>query len=167
MSQAGLLYHFSSKQALLSAVLERRDAIDVNRFASADDDPCGRLLAVVAAVESNVSQPGLVELFCTISAEAASADHPAHAYFLHRYESFRSMLRSAFDRLALRPGLTSDSAAIATIAVLDGLQIQWLLAPSVVDMPRVLLNYLDAIVVSPAWRRRRSAPASTSGSRSV
>ena len=66
-----------------------------------------------------------------LSAEATAPDHPAHEYFIGRYEYTRANIRAAFESLEaegrLCAGVTPQRAAVATIAMMDGLQVQWLL----------------------------------------
>ncbi|PZF83826.1 TetR/AcrR family transcriptional regulator [Jiangella anatolica] len=152
MSEAGLLHHFPSKGALLVAVLEHRDA-ESQRFVPPDDEDGPESLRwLVRLAGYNASTPGVVELYCMLSAEATSPDHPAHAYFVGRYESARSRLTATFERLAaagaLNPGVDAGSAARTTIALMDGLQIQWLLDRDSVDMAEELRGHLNRLIVA-------------------
>src|SRR6476660_3397787 len=72
MSEAGLLHHFRSKSALLMAVLDHRD--DLSRAVVDFEDPDGvaALRGLVALADRNASTPGVIELYCTLSAEATS-----------------------------------------------------------------------------------------------
>ena len=153
MSEAGLLHHFPNKSALLAAVLERRDdhSRDLFRF----DTSAGRqtLLDLVALARYNATIPGVVELFCTLSAEATSPDHPAHAYFQERYRSTIAMLVETFTQLAasgqLEDGVEVGSAARQAIALWDGLQIQWLLDRGSLDMADQLIRFFDRFLREP------------------
>lgn len=154
MSEAGLLHHFPNKSALLAAVLERRDEQSREQF---DFEPArGResLRSLVRLAEYNASTPGVVELFCALSAEATSADHPAHQYFVARYELTTGFIRTAFEDLhasgELREGVDPAWAARATVALMDGLQIQWLLDRGATDMAADLRAHLDSLVVDAA-----------------
>ena len=136
ISHPGLLHHFSSKAALLAAVLERRDRIDEAAFEADLAAGLDHVDAMCRIVERNASRPGIVELFTTLSAEATSIDHPAHAYFQDRYRRVVTISEAEFSRRRdegrLRPGVDPLTAARLTVAVMDGMQIQWLLA----DEPR-------------------------------
>ena len=46
-----------------------------------------------------------------------------------------------------------SDAASALIAIMDGLQVQWLLEPDAIDMPRILARTIDELVA-----RLRAAP---------
>ena len=150
MSEAGLLHHFKNKSELLMAVLDRRDehAFDITRFNEVDG--IERLRGLVRLAAYTASVPGVVALYCTLSAEATSADHPAHAYFLNRYEWTRREVTRSFDQIAeegrLSSATTPTAAAIATISLMDGLQVQWLLDRTVVDMPEELSRFFRGIV---------------------
>jgi AcrR family transcriptional regulator len=153
MSEAGLLHHFPSKSALLAAVLERRDEQTEEQF---DFDPTHGieiLRSLVKLAAYNASTPGVVELFCTLSAEATSPEHPAHGYFLERYAFTRRMTLAAFEELAengdLRPEITPEEASRVVIALMDGLQIQWLLDRDSVDMAGDLRSHLNALLTRP------------------
>ena len=130
ISHPGLLHHFPSKAALLEAVLQRRDEVD--EAAMQDDlERIGFLEALVRVVERNAARPGIVELFATLSAEATAPTHPAHAYFQRRYARVLATATTVFEQHrtagTLRPDVEPCSAARRLVAVMDGLQVQWLL----------------------------------------
>ncbi|SDY60906.1 TetR/AcrR family transcriptional regulator [Herbiconiux ginsengi] len=151
MSEAGLLHHFPNKSTLLAAVLERRDDRAV-QFIPLDENFGGRstVNGLLELASYNASEPGVVELYCTLSAEGTSPDHPAHQYFIDRYEWSRGMIERAFTIIQaegdLRPGVTPASAAARTLAMMDGLQVQWLLDRDVLDMTEELRNFFRTIV---------------------
>lgn len=146
MSEAGLLHHFSSKSTLLSAVLERRDGHAEQFIPTVSVDGAASIRGLIELARYNASEPGVVELYCTLSAEATSPDHPAHDYFIERYQRIRGTLMQAFGQLAelglLRGGVDPVSAARSTVAVMDGLQVQWLLDRSLLDMAEELRTFL-------------------------
>ncbi len=73
-----------------------------------------------------------------VSAEGSVADHPVHGYVLERHASVLEMVRRAFERAAAHGELRRDvdcaSAARTLMALMDGLQVQWLLHPDAVDI---------------------------------
>ena len=149
LSQAGLLHHFPSKEHLLQAVLAWRD--DLSGRMMGDPLPQGidLLRGLVALAEYNASTPELVELHVIVSAEGTSADHPLRDYFVGRYVSVLAETRRAFERAAaegqLRPGVDCASAARTLIALMDGLQMQWLLDRTI-DMAADLRRYLQPLL---------------------
>lgn len=149
MSLAGLLHHFSSKSELLSSVLALRDEIAVREFGSMEGSGEERVRNYLRLIFRNESARGLAELYCILSAEATSPDHPAHDYFLQRYEYVSGIMFPAFVDLAaegkLRPGVDPKQATIDLIAVTDGIQLQWLLRPEVDRMGDSVRRYLASI----------------------
>ena len=152
MSQAGLLHHYPTKHALLEAVLSWRDEDALDRI-SPDARGIDSLRALIAQAQHNETTPELVELHVTMSAEGTAEDHPVHDYFVRRYAYVLTMLRTAFEQAAedgvLREGTDITSAARTSVAVWDGLQIQWLLDKESVDMAGELRRYLQALVTVP------------------
>ena len=150
MSEAGLLHHFPNKSSLLAAVLDRRDQHSQLRVTFGGADGGVTLQGLVELAAYNASVPGVVELYCVLSSEATAPDHPAHEYFVGRYESTRSNIRRAFESLEsqgrLMDGVTPQRAAVATIAMMDGLQVQWLLDRDVIDMAEELKTFFSSFV---------------------
>ncbi|QHC65741.1 TetR family transcriptional regulator [Rathayibacter sp. VKM Ac-2759] len=139
LSQAGVLHHFANKWELLSAVLTLRDDHSITRVPSGEAVPgLETVRALVELVAYNTQIPGLVELQCVLSAEATHADHPAHEYFANRYRYVVDLFTDAFGDMLTRgqlvPGVDPRSAAIRTVATMDGLQVQWLLQRDALDM---------------------------------
>jgi AcrR family transcriptional regulator len=152
ISRTGLLHHFPSKEALLEAVLMKRDHDDEAAF-GVTSDPLGGLQRLVRLAQHNAEVRHIVSLFAVLSAEAGDPDHPAHDYFVRRYEaayaSFRLSLQQALDAGILVPGVDVDHEARTLIALMDGLQIQWLIAPDAVDMACELQTELQKLLVVP------------------
>ncbi len=153
MSQAGLLHHFESKDALLTAVLRHRD--DLSKPHYPEEGSIQTLLATVEVARFNMTHRGVVELYCVLSAEATAPDHPAHRYFADRYAWLRSVMLDAFQQMArtreLRPGVDPVVAARSTLAVMDGLQVQWLLDSASVDMAADLEAWFRVVAAEEAW----------------
>jgi AcrR family transcriptional regulator len=157
ISRAGLSHHFPTKESLLEAVLETRDTEDLERFrrnGSGGKDGLGILVGMIDLAAHNSAAPGIIGLYAVLSAEAsASSEHPAHDYFIARYERIRrgtaTALRRARGAGHLRADVDPDAAAIELTALMDGLQIQWLLAPDAVDMAAAIRRRIDEILVTP------------------
>jgi AcrR family transcriptional regulator len=152
ISRTGLLHHFPSKEILLKAILAKRDREDLQRL-SRSDDALGGLSDIVELARHNAGVPDLVSLFAVLSAEASDPTHPAHAFFVRRYErarvSMADALRRAADAGLLAPHVDIDHEARALVALMDGLQVQWLLAPDKVDMAEDLRITLQNLLVVP------------------
>jgi AcrR family transcriptional regulator len=156
MSQAGLLHHFPSKTHLLMSVLTQRDDEMWARIIG--DVQVGGISfvrAMVSLVEHNAGQPGLVELYAILSAEATDPDHPAHEFFVRRYIWGRDLLTEGFAKAqgegVVRPEVDPASAARTLLALMDGLQEQWLLDRSSVDMAAELRIYLSSLCLVDIW----------------
>jgi AcrR family transcriptional regulator len=156
ISRAGLLHHFPTKESLLRAVLEERDRAELARFrenGSAARNGLGVLRGMIDLAEYNSKVSGIIELYTVLSAEASAPDHPAHDYFVDRYRRIRTGTIWALTR-AKAEGLLVDgtdvtSTAIELTSLIDGLQIQWLLAPDEVDMAGQLRKRIQQLVTVP------------------
>ena len=155
ITHAGLLYHFPTKEALLAAVLERRDAEDSAREQLSAPPGLEVLRRFIALAEHNVRHRGIVDLYSRLAAEAISEDHPAHAYFARHYREAREAIAESFRALAktgeLRPGVDPDLAALTFIALMDGLQVQWLTTPTQVDVVGSLRLSLQTLLTVPLF----------------
>jgi AcrR family transcriptional regulator len=139
LTQQGLLHYFPTKEALLVAVLRERD-----RWDAVPDSPL-RLDLLGSLVEYNAMRPGIVQTFSALLGESVTEGHPAREFFTERYGRVRGsmaeVLRAEYgDRLP--SGLTPERAAPLLVAVMDGLQYQWLLDPGAVDMPGAFRDFL-------------------------
>jgi AcrR family transcriptional regulator len=151
LSHPGLLHHFPTKESLLLAVLEHRDQADGARLPGGSGLAALRGLVDLAAV--NATRPGIVELFVTLSAEATAAGHPAHDYFVRRYQTTVRIFEQAYQQARangrLRPGTDTHAAARQLVALMDGLQIQWLLSGHQIDMAAILRAHLESQLTVP------------------
>ncbi|MGJ5751195.1 TetR family transcriptional regulator [Streptomyces puniciscabiei] len=139
LTQQGLLHYFPTKEALLVAVLQERDRWD------AVPDSQWRMDLLASLVEYNAMRPAIIQTFSALLGESVTEGHPARAYFTERYARVRasmtSVLRTEYgDRLP--NGLTPERTATLLVAVMDGLQYQWLLDPESVDMPGAFRDFL-------------------------
>ncbi|MBP2327747.1 AcrR family transcriptional regulator [Kibdelosporangium banguiense] len=154
ITHAGLIYYFPSKEALLAAVLERRDAEDADREQLNVAAPgLDMLRHLIGLAEYNVAHPGIVDLYVRLAAEAVSPGHPAHEYFVRHYRVAREEVLASFQALAdtgeLRPDVDPQVAALTFIALEDGLQAQWLTTPDEVDLVGSLRTYLQSLLTVP------------------
>ncbi|MEU5098840.1 TetR/AcrR family transcriptional regulator [Streptomyces sp. NPDC020996] len=139
LTQQGLLHYFPTKDALLVAVLKERDQWD------ALPDTRWRVDLLAALVEYNAMRPGIIQTFSALLGESVTEGHPAREYFTERYrrvrESMAAVLRAEYGE-RLPNGLTPERTAPLLVAVMDGLQYQWLLDPESVDMPGAFRDFL-------------------------
>ena len=160
ITHPGLLYHFGSKEELLAAVLQYRDLEQEGMLSAVQPEPHQVIRAIYQGVETNAQQSKIVEMFTMLAAESTDVAHPAHDYFEIRY----GILRDRFTRLAavmLRPGVTPRVVATNMIALLDGLQIQWLHDPEAADMVAQVDCFIRAILLP--HHLNMSEPAALAG----
>ncbi|MFD8430346.1 TetR/AcrR family transcriptional regulator [Streptomyces coelicoflavus] len=166
MTHAGLLHHFAGKEPLLLEVLSRRDEDDAAFLfpgllggdpPSTDGTGPGaeeRLRRLVGVVGRNSQTPGLVALYAKLSAEASEPAHPAHSYFVKRYQVLRAEIAALLGELfeASEPPVAADPRAVAQqlLALMDGLQTQWLLEPAAVPMEQRVWEFLAHYGLAPA-----------------
>ncbi|MGW5878971.1 TetR/AcrR family transcriptional regulator [Nocardiopsis terrae] len=164
LTHAGVLHHFPNKEATLIHVLSRRDAVDAPLVLDEGLTPRELIDNVVGIVERNTGTPGLVSLYVNLSAEATDPAHPAHEYFFGRYQILRGLLVPAFaalldERAEPAPVPSPELAAQQFLALLDGLQVQWLLDPSAVDMRAAVVSFLRSLGIPAPDRGPGERPA--------
>ncbi|MCR8945535.1 TetR/AcrR family transcriptional regulator [Streptomyces bacillaris] len=148
LTQQGLLHYFPTKEALLVAVLEDRDRWDTGGGGRGGEDGAWRLELLGSLVEYNAMRPGIVQTFSALLGESVTEEHPAREFFTRRYTQVRAgmaaTLRAEYGEM-LPGGLTPERAAVLLVAVMDGLQYQWLLDPEAVDMPGAFEDFLGLL----------------------
>ncbi|MEC3979942.1 TetR/AcrR family transcriptional regulator [Amycolatopsis sp. H20-H5] len=144
LTQQGLMHYFPTKENLLAAVLETRDQWDLLNFTRSKDPSAIGATELAELVDYNATRPGIVRTYTVLSADSVTEDHPAREYFHDRYARVRQLVAQMLERYAddLPAGLTPAQIAPIAVAVLDGLQLQWLLDPDEVDMPQDFRNFL-------------------------
>ncbi|PZE63103.1 TetR/AcrR family transcriptional regulator [Curtobacterium sp. MCPF17_047] len=156
ITHAALRHYFPSRDELLLAVYrehEVREQGAPERMKSAIGD-------MRESAARNRAVPGLVQLYTTLSADAVQEGHPATREFMRdRFTRLRADLADLIrrDQSAgrIRDDLDPEDLASLSIAVSDGMQVQWLLDPDAVDGERVL-RLLERIV--PPGEPRASGP---------
>ena len=140
LSEPGLLHHFQSKTGLLMSLLELRYSFDGKKF-HADEELNGLTLLplLLKLVRENVRRRDAVRLTMVMLAESISEAHPSHDFFKQRYAHARAILNEHLVRAKklgyLKPGIDTQALATVLLAVMDGLQLQWLLDKKI-DMPK-------------------------------
>jgi AcrR family transcriptional regulator len=149
MTTAGLLHHFPSKEQLLIAVLVERDRSDGARYHLRGFQGLAALDRLVELVGYNSQVPGVVRAFTVLMGEAVGEGHPAREWFEQRYprrrDNIASALRAGIDSGEIRADIDCDALAAEIIAMMDGLQVQWLLNPDQIDLAAVFAHYIDGV----------------------
>ncbi|WP_413355232.1 TetR/AcrR family transcriptional regulator [Microbacterium sp. 1P06AB] len=160
ISDAGLLHHFGSKVGLLAATIAARDEIDRARREESEAAGVSFVDTMREQVARNTRSPGLVALHVVLSAEATDPQHPAHESFRDRYRALRHQDDESFSRLQdeghLRNDLDAERVGQLVTAMMDGLQLQWLLDPDAVDMAGLFEDFLHLLEI-PAPREDGAA----------
>ncbi len=151
ITHAGVLHHFGSKQNLLLEMLTYRDETDV---ADLDERhiPGGPelFLHLVRTALANSRRAGVVQVYTVLSAESVTDDHPARPFFEKRYSTLRGEIADAFRVLCEQEGVTEPAtigaASASILAVMDGLQLQWLLHPQEIELAETSEFAIRAIV---------------------
>lgn len=140
LSLPGLMHYFASKEDLLTQVLRMRDESARERH-ELDKGP----EHFRAIVREGANTPGLVELFVSMAAAGSDPGHPAHALFSERYALLRTQVadyvRPRMEAGAITSAVPPERLAALLLAMMDGIQLQWLNDRSV-DMERTLDDLL-------------------------
>ncbi|MGY1842633.1 TetR/AcrR family transcriptional regulator [Modestobacter sp. SYSU DS0875] len=152
VSQPGLLHHYPNKQALILAVLEERDDEDTRYLEEVfkETDP-SVVDWLTALCEKNAERPELVQLYTVTAAESLDPAHPAHEFFQRRYQRIRQVLAARIEldqqKGRIDPALVPEDLSSELIALMDGLQLQWLMRPPV-DMCVLLRRRLERLTAA-------------------
>ncbi len=155
LSHVGVIHHFPTKDDLLVSVLVFRDALlesELNRFSHLGRDQI--FTWMLSILEANVRRPESVHLLVRLNAEATQEDHPAREYLVQRYSRLvEALTRHIGAQFEINPptyAITAEDAARRTIALLDGLQTQWLLMPNSFDAVGQIADHLATLGIRPA-----------------
>ncbi len=147
VTTAALTRHFGNKEGLLQAVLDHWEGDNISFFDGAHGLEYFRRLPKFILLHT--TEPGLIELLLTLATEATNPQHPVRKWAVERYKRTIdlgiSFLREAY---AMGEVVPMDDAQLeiearALYAVMDGVQLQWLLDPSV-DPVEVFESQLSA-----------------------
>jgi AcrR family transcriptional regulator len=144
VTPAGLLHHFESKEQLLHAVLDARDADD-----DAHADTRGDLIEEVARVADRFHRsPELVGTFAVLLVENILPDAPLHDRLLLRYQDAIGILaegiRGGQRAGRYRADLDPTVKAVEILAFINGMETTWLLDPSI-PLTEVFKEYAESL----------------------
>ncbi len=149
MTATGLLYYFGTKERLLREVVAERD-----RMETIDPDrefpPALTLSSLRELGQHNVETATLTRLYLVLGAESLDPDDPLHDFFVERYELAREFVRALLnDEKAqgrMRHDVDVDHVALEVIAMIMGLEYQWLTDPARVDFAQAMETYIDQLI---------------------
>jgi AcrR family transcriptional regulator len=131
VTPAGLLHHFESKEQLLHAVLDARDADD-----EANADRSGDIVEELERVTERFRRaPHLIGMFTVLLMENLDPEAPLHRRFLRRYraavETVAEGIRRGQRAGRYRTDVDPVIKATEIVAFLNGIETSWLLDPSI------------------------------------
>ena len=164
VTPAALARPLDNKYGLLQAVLTHWEKENDYRFDGAHGLEYFRRLPQL--VEEHTKEPGLIELLLTVATEASDPQHPARAWAVQRYDHTINLgvgyLREARElgEIGAMDDEQIEREARGVFALMDGMQLQWLLNPSL-PVARLFKDQIDLILQR--WERggkprRRARP---------
>jgi AcrR family transcriptional regulator len=131
VSQAGLLHHFPSKEHLLHAVLDHRDAYENSLLWRNGPDPGIGIFDVIADIVADWSrEPELVGLVAILVAENVGSEAVLKDRLTKKYretvDRLEATLHSAQARGEVHAEVDVHLKAIEILAFLSGLEMAWL-----------------------------------------
>lgn len=157
VSPAGLLHHFESKEHLLHAVLDARDADDL----AAADFTLSPVEQIEHVAKRYQRSPELIGTFTVLLTENLNPDAPLHDRFLTRYRDSVDIIAKGIRRGQragkYRPDLNPAIKAAEIVAFLTGMETSWLLDPSV-PLIEVFHEYASSLDSQLSARPPSSAP---------
>jgi AcrR family transcriptional regulator len=144
VTPAGLLHHFESKEQLLHAVLDARDADD-----DANANLAGDIIEEIEkAAERFTRSPHLIGMFAVILVENLDPEAALHKRVLGRYRAAIEVVAEGIRRGQrsgrYRSDIDPDIKAAEVIAFLNGMETSWLLDPSI-PLTEVFAEYTTSL----------------------
>ncbi|MGZ8714613.1 MAG: TetR/AcrR family transcriptional regulator, partial [Mycobacterium sp.] len=145
VTPAGLLHHFESKEQLLNAVLDARDADDEIHA----DYRSGDLVTELSRVPERFDRaPELVGTFTVLLVENIAPDAPLHGRLLNRYHEAIDIISAIVTRGQesgqFRADVDAADKAVEILAFINGMETLWLLDPSI-QLAEVFKGYAESL----------------------
>jgi AcrR family transcriptional regulator len=145
VTPAGLLHHFESKEQLLNAVLDARDADDEIHA----DYQSGDLIAELSRVPERFERaPELIGTFTVLLVENIAPDAPLHDRMHKRYSDAVDIVTEIIKRGqtdgVYRPDFDAASKAVEILAFITGMETLWLLDRSI-PLADVFKGYAESL----------------------
>lgn len=148
ITTVGLLHHFPNKEALLTALLERRDHRVTSRFHELTIEMTleGFLRFLRQSMGFSIESAVECQASLVMNTESLSDVHPAWSWYKERFDlthqHARGHLAALIEAGEIRADIDVKAMAQEIFSVMDGLQIQWLRSPEDVDVMAVFDIYL-------------------------
>jgi AcrR family transcriptional regulator len=161
LTNAGLLYYFGSKDALLIAVLDEVTRQDIEAMeplvvavresaALTGDDLVKRVALLRTIVERFSKRRELGRFTVTLQTEALDPAHPAHAWFRERNDQAQQLFVDMVTGLVADPVMTGR----LLYAVMNGLFQQWLQQDRGFDLLAAWDSGVQSLVLAAPGRHR-------------
>jgi AcrR family transcriptional regulator len=150
MTRPGVLHHYPSKQAVLLALLEERDQDLQILLPDTQQQTLRDILSGLDEVfEAILAKRELVQLAHVLTAEAASAGHPARPWVVRRHALLRQSLTKAIKNSQQRGELAvpvdAGALAAAILGAVEGIENQWLVSPDDFDARAALRSFTEVL----------------------
>jgi AcrR family transcriptional regulator len=150
LTRQGVLHYFPSKTKLLMGILRFREEMHRDHLADGHaDDDLPEKLAEVLAWDHRI--PGLAQVNSKLMVTGVNRDDPVWQEVRDYYQALRDYAAEHFAKMygdRLPNGLSPRAAAMALLAMLDGLQEQWMLDPEQADYPEIMRDVFAALLGS-------------------
>lgn len=147
ITDAGVLYHFGTKEELLLGVLARFGREVDRGIAEAELEGIELLRLVREWGVAMEARPEISALLILLTTEHLTTDSSARRFLQASYRRGIERYRTAFEHAAasghLRDDLDADLEAAALIAHMDGIRLQWFLADKAFPMAASIRAYVD------------------------
>lgn len=150
VTDAGLLYHFPTKEALLFAVMQAAEASHGRSLHASllDSSAAFALMREWGAVMEQ--EESVTALNTVLSAEHLLDDSRVHDYFSDRYRTVVAAMTSAFEDAQaageIVPEVDPEVEARLMLAAMDGARLQYFYGDGEVSMADLIRNHVDRML---------------------
>ena len=152
LTRQGVLHYFPSKKRLLLALVQLREDLAREHLAAlhadAGQDLPGLLAEVITYDHKN---PGLAQIHSVLVAEGVTGSDEVQRFCHNYYRAIQDRTVAQLTEIygdRLPSGLTPRAAASALVAMLDGMQLQWLLDDEQSDYPEIMRDVMTLLIGS-------------------
>jgi AcrR family transcriptional regulator len=152
ISDAGLLYHFRTKEELLIAVLDYHDQLESDRLRELPGLTDLEVIRQLGTWGRMMEQePTYMALHVVLSAEHLRDDSVANQYFRQRYERLLGFLTALMENARASGEIGGDvdpaREASSFIAYLDGLRLQWFFGDGQLQLAASVRSYVEDLLL--------------------
>ncbi|QXC63350.1 TetR/AcrR family transcriptional regulator [Aquihabitans sp. G128] len=148
MTHPGLLYYFGTKERLLEEVVAAREATEHEAYLGSLGEHAS-VFHLDQVARFVVDRAVLARLYLVLAAENLDPGDPLHDFFVERYRYARGLAREVLAQdqaLGLvRADLDVEQLGTEVIATIMGLEVQWLMDPTAIDLVAVVGRYVDGL----------------------